>query len=80
MTHLIAELPPADYTLHGWACVPMGEWLHVVPYEDTRLHYLDPQGSCWCKPANTDENNPFMWIHQAADQRQEYELGKRKPN
>lgn len=80
MIQTIAQLPTADYTMHGWACVPTGEWIHIVPYEDTRLHWLDPAGSCWCDPANNDPENPFMWVHQAADKRQEYELGRRKVN
>lgn len=50
---------------------------HLVPCGDTRLHQLDP--SCWCNPTEDDEC-PDFWIHNAADQRELFEQGIRKPN
>ena len=50
---------------------------HLVPCGDTRLHQLDP--TCWCQPVE-DAETPDFWIHAAADQRELFEEGIRKPN
>ena len=50
---------------------------HLVPCGDTRLHQLDP--SCWCSPTEDDEA-PDFYVHHAADQRELFEQGIRKPN
>lgn len=51
--------------------------MHLVPCNDLRLHQLDP--TCWCKPVE-DTETPDYWIHAAADQRELFEEGIRKPN
>lgn len=46
---------------------------HVVPNFDLREHQLDP--SCWCEPV-ADTEVDELWVHNAADHREDYECGK----
>lgn len=48
---------------------------HIVPIEDLQDHSADP--SCWCNPVE-DEEDPGIWVHNAMDQREEYERGRMK--
>ena len=55
---------------------------HVVPEQDLRAHDISP--SCWCNPfhpldEDEEEEQEDIWIHQALDQREDYEEGERKP-
>ena len=47
---------------------------HVVPIGDLREHESLP--TCWCKPVQ-DEEEPNVWIHNAMDQRETYEDGRK---
>lgn len=49
---------------------------HVLPTNDLREHVKSKD--CWCKPSADDEE-PFVWIHNSLDRREEYEQG-RKPS
>jgi hypothetical protein len=49
---------------------------HIVPVNDTYEHELMP--SCWCKP--TVDDISFVAVHYAADQREKFESGERKPS
>lgn len=67
---------------HGW--VTEEAWfeererfIHLVPCNDLRLHQLDP--SCWCQPQE-DEETPDFYVHNAADRRELFEQGNRKPS
>jgi hypothetical protein len=50
---------------------------HVLPIGDMWEHECSPD--CWCVPVE-DTEVEGMWIHNAADGRQDYESGKRKPH
>lgn len=54
----------------------MTQWLvdfpHVIPLNDLREH--EPSEACWCRPLY-DEG---VVIHHAADEREEYETGRRR--
>ena len=52
------------------------EW-HVVPRGDVREHETSPD--CWCMPDEDDEE-PGLWLHNAADDREAFEQGTRKPS
>ena len=52
------------------------EW-HVVPRGDIREHETSPD--CWCMPDEDDEE-PGLWLHNAADDREAFEQGTRKPS
>lgn len=49
---------------------------HVVPVDDLREHDLTPD--CWCTP--TVDSVSFVAVHNAADQREKFERGERKPS
>ena len=49
--------------------------LHVVPVDDLREHELTID--CWCNPEEDDEE-PTVIIHNAMDERETYENGRRK--
>lgn len=49
---------------------------HVVPVDDLREHDLMPD--CWCEP--TVDWISFVAVHNAADQREKFERGERKPS
>ena len=44
---------------------------HVIPLDDLRPH--DHMPDCWCGPRYDDG----IWVHNAADRREEYERGRR---
>jgi len=50
---------------------------HVVPLGDDREHVLTIE--CWCLP-DIDPQHPQVLIHNAADGREAYENGTRKPH
>lgn len=52
------------------------EW-HVVPRGDVREH--ETATSCWCDPVE-DEEEPGLWLHNSADDREAFEQGTRKPS
>lgn len=47
--------------------------IHVVPLNDLREH--EASITCWCHPTQ-DEEEPFVIIHNALDQREKYESGE----
>lgn len=49
---------------------------HIVPVDDLREHELEP--TCWCKPEW--DSDDCTYVHNALDEREDYESGKRKPN
>lgn len=49
--------------------------LHVVPINDLKEHVLTI--NCWCNPEEQEEG---VLVHNAADGREDYENGKRKPH
>lgn len=51
---------------------------HVVPVNDLRDHVTDGL-LCWCKPRRSEDDEAVI-IHNAMDQREAYERGKRKPS
>ena len=56
-----------------------GGWkaeVHVYPVKDLREHKLEEP--CWCEPTFDAEKE--VVIHHAADQREKYETGERKPS
>lgn len=65
--------------MSGWAIVdnPNTFEAHVVPVGDTRGHTISTP--CWCVPCR-DTEQPTLWIHNAADQREKFETGERKPS
>ncbi len=62
-----------------WAVVenPNAFETHVVPVKDLRPHTISTP--CWCEPYQ-DAEQPMVWIHNAADQREKFETGERKPS
>ncbi len=61
----------------GWTHQREQEWLHVVPLNDTYEHL--PHQDCWCCPEQDDEN-PTVWVHHSADEREKFETGERLPS
>jgi len=52
-----------------------GGWqIHVIPVEDTHTHEAGQW--CWCAPT-TNEDGTI--VHNAADNREAFERGERKP-
>ena len=51
------------------------EIIHVIPENDLQKHRLCRE--CWCKPT-VDEEEPFMLVHNSADERELFERGERK--
>lgn len=55
---------------------------HVVPIDDIREHEMHE--GCWCDPVEEDDVDPSVLgtviLHNAADDREKYESGRRKPN
>ena len=49
---------------------------HIVPTDDLYEHELMP--SCWCSPRIDSQD--FIAIHNAADEREKFERGERKPS
>jgi hypothetical protein len=54
----------------------MGELTHIYPLNDFREHEM--KADCWCKPSIDEEDD--LCIHNAMDQREQYETGERKPS
>lgn len=47
---------------------------HIFPLHDLRDHVVDGR-PCWCAPDETEDGI----VHNAADGREQYERGERKP-
>jgi hypothetical protein len=54
------------------------EAFHVVPDQDLRAH--DASTICWCRPELTSWNRLLIYKHHAADGREAFETGERKPS
>lgn len=57
----------------------MTQWkaeVHVYPINDLREHKLEEP--CWCEP--TYDPDGEIVIHHAADEREKFETGERKPS
>lgn len=50
---------------------------HVYPLNDTSEHKLDG-ADCWCNPTIDEEDH--LVIHNAADEREMFEIGERLPS
>lgn len=61
----------------GWSVVKGIEFVHVMPIFDLRQHDAVPE--CWCCPTEDTEDS-FVLIHHSADQREQFETGRRKPS
>ena len=44
--------------------------VHVVPEADLYKHHLE---DCWCQPHYDVENDVDIWVHNAADGRNDYD-------
>ena len=53
------------------------ELTHIIPIGDLRGHELTVH--CWCGPTR-DEECPSTLLHHAADGREQYEDGTRRPH
>lgn len=71
----------------GWALLtPKDEHImddemhgHLIPDQDLHQHELSED--CWCQPnEDYDITGDLTWSHHAADGREDYELGRRKPH
>ena len=49
---------------------------HIIPTDDLYEHELLP--TCWCQPEIDAKD--FIAIHNAADEREKFENGERKPS
>ena len=49
-----------------------------MPAGDLREHV--DNDDCWCKPTSTWEVGGWLVVHNAADGREQYETGERKPH
>lgn len=47
--------------------------IHVMPIGDLREHLFE---DCWCRPLQ-DEDEPSVIIHNAMDEREAYERGRK---
>jgi hypothetical protein len=47
-----------------------GSW-HVHPLGDSRGHYIERGGDCWCRPRSEEDGRFF--VHNSADGREEDE-------
>jgi len=57
----------------------IGEVWHIVPRGDLREHELSPD--CWCCPFEDPNVLPgTLFVHQAADEREKFESGERRPS
>lgn len=62
---------------------PVHTIIHVVPSNDTRAHVSDNWVHgvrCWCEPMEFDEGTHTLIEHFAADGREDFETGRRKPS
>lgn len=55
----------------------MIEVYHIIPIHDTKEHVIEID--CWCCPEQ-DPEDPFTFIHNAIDGRNDYLDGFRKPH
>lgn len=56
---------------NAWAVIEMGTGgIHVIPMHDLRDH---TPTDCWCEPCQDDDD---VTIHNAADQRESYDMGR----
>jgi len=62
-----------------------GNTLHVMPCNDLREHVNDIADHCWCKPTlhevlddATGALVGWIFVHNAADGREAYEIGARR--
>lgn len=53
------------------------ERTHIIPIGDLKEHELTVH--CWCCPTEDDEE-PSILLHHAADGRESYEDGTRRPH
>lgn len=62
---------------HTWERYAKSGSEHVIPYADLHPHELS--STCWCEPEEDEEAplNTNRWMHNAADRREEYEIGSR---
>lgn len=60
-----------------WDVYCTGPDHHVVPAEDLKPHVISER--CWCAPYE-DLIDIDVWIHNAMDQRELFEQGKRLPS
>jgi hypothetical protein len=51
--------------------------VHVIPLNDLREHAENPY--CWCKPERCLDEERII-VHNAADGREKFETGERKPS
>lgn len=51
-----------------------GRGIHVMPINDLREH--EDSDRCWCRPVR-DDDEPSVIIHNAMDQRETYENGRK---
>jgi hypothetical protein len=58
------------------ALAPQGDDIHVLPVNDLRGHL--ESDTCWCRPRREEEGASAIIVHNAMDQRETYERG-RKP-
>jgi hypothetical protein len=69
--------PPGEMS-NQWATVQDGPSIwHVIPLCDTRNHQWQ---ECWCNPDVTEKPDGLIYEHNAGDERDQYEQGKRKPH
>ena len=53
---------------------------HIVPGDDDLEHVHEDRGNCWCRPEIEEDGIGWLVIHNAADGRERYEQGIRKPH
>lgn len=51
---------------------------HVIPENDLKEH--DISSECWCRPVDDHEAYDYVWLHNAKDGREDYEIETRKSN
>jgi len=59
-----------------WVNIELANEIHTVPLEDIREHKTTKD--CWCNPEIEEEYG--LVIHNAADEREKFESGERKPS
>lgn len=68
-------IEPTPDVPYGWMVIELEDEVHVVPTYDLKPHYVDED--CWCEPL---EVTPGCFEHNAADGREDFENGVRKPS
>lgn len=51
---------------------------HVIPFGDLYEH--KKSRNCWCQPEDDHEEDDYVFYHNAADNREDYQGGLRKPH